>query len=178
MKRTTSRYGLPYKGSKNKIARWVADVLPVNDNFYDLFCGGCSITHVMLEQGQYQRYVCNDIIPQLPRLFDDAAHGRLDLDYHWVSREQFFREAKTDFITNLVYSFGMGGIEKGYIYGKKNEDFKHAYHDAVVHRNVEPMKTWGYDLTPILEADTISERYLRAKPIIKSRVKRSDLIIG
>lgn len=34
------RYGLPYKGSKNKIAEWVVDTLPRADVFVDLFFGG------------------------------------------------------------------------------------------------------------------------------------------
>lgn len=34
------RYGLPYKGSKNSIAKWIVDSLPKNNTFCDLFFGG------------------------------------------------------------------------------------------------------------------------------------------
>lgn len=34
------KYGLPYKGSKSKIADWVIDNLPENDTFVDVFFGG------------------------------------------------------------------------------------------------------------------------------------------
>lgn len=34
------RYGLPYKGSKNKIAKWIVDQLPEGEVFADLFFGG------------------------------------------------------------------------------------------------------------------------------------------
>ena len=34
------KYGLPYKGSKNKLAERIVDLFPKADNFYDLFCGG------------------------------------------------------------------------------------------------------------------------------------------
>ena len=34
------RYGLPYKGSKNAIARWLVEQLPKADTFLDLFFGG------------------------------------------------------------------------------------------------------------------------------------------
>ena len=61
MTKRPTRYGLPYKGSKNKIADWVCDQLPVADNFYDLFCGGCSVTHAQLLRGRFKRYVVNDI---------------------------------------------------------------------------------------------------------------------
>lgn len=39
------RYGLPYQGSKNKIAEWVISNLPKAEHFYDLFAGGCAVTH-------------------------------------------------------------------------------------------------------------------------------------
>lgn len=33
-------FGLPYQGSKNKIANWVCDILPNANTLYDLFVGG------------------------------------------------------------------------------------------------------------------------------------------
>ena len=39
------RYGLPYMGSKNKIAEWVVSHFPEKKHFYDLFAGGCAVTH-------------------------------------------------------------------------------------------------------------------------------------
>jgi hypothetical protein len=175
MTKRPTRYGLPYKGSKNKIADWVCDQLPVADNFYDMFCGGCAVTHAQLVRGMFRRYIINDIRPELPDTFVRAAHGTLNIDYRWVSREEFFRRKDEDIIVSLCYSFG-AAENKGYIYGEDIEDFKHDYHVAIVDGNVEPMKRWGYDLTPILRHQDRESRYLQAKPIIKSRVKRSDLI--
>ena len=34
------RLGMPYKGSKNAIARDIIDILPAGDVFVDLFAGG------------------------------------------------------------------------------------------------------------------------------------------
>ena len=42
------RYGLPYMGSKSKHADWVIEHLPAAENFYDLFAGGCAVTHAAL----------------------------------------------------------------------------------------------------------------------------------
>lgn len=42
------RYGCPYMGSKNSIARPIVDFLPRRKNFIDLFAGGCAITHAAL----------------------------------------------------------------------------------------------------------------------------------
>lgn len=37
-------YGLPYMGSKNKIAEWVVGHFPEKKkHFYDLFAGGCAV---------------------------------------------------------------------------------------------------------------------------------------
>jgi len=41
-------YGLPYLGSKNKIAEDIITLFPKADNFYDLFAGGCAITHALM----------------------------------------------------------------------------------------------------------------------------------
>lgn len=38
------RYGVPYRGSKNKIADWVVDHLPDGKTLVDLFAGGCAVT--------------------------------------------------------------------------------------------------------------------------------------
>lgn len=35
-------YGMPYMGSKSKIAEWVIENLPASDNLYDLF-GGAAV---------------------------------------------------------------------------------------------------------------------------------------
>lgn len=37
-------YGLPYMGSKNKIAEWVVAHIPQADTLVDLFAGGCAVT--------------------------------------------------------------------------------------------------------------------------------------
>ena len=63
------RYGLPYKGSKNKIAEWVVNILPSGGTLCDLFCGGCAVTHAAMVSGKYERYIINDIDPIIPAAF-------------------------------------------------------------------------------------------------------------
>ena len=48
-------YGLPYKGSKNRIAKKILDVLPAAPVLYDVFAGGCAITHAAKDIIQYRR---------------------------------------------------------------------------------------------------------------------------
>ena len=70
------KYGLPYKGSKNKIAEKIFDLFPQVDNFYDLFCGGGAITHYALLQKKFKHFYMNDINPMCTQLFIDSIHGK------------------------------------------------------------------------------------------------------
>ena len=69
-------YGIPYKGSKNKIAEKIVDLLPEGGTLYDLFCGGCAITDCAMQSGKWDKFVINDIDPQLPKFFRDAIEGK------------------------------------------------------------------------------------------------------
>ena len=53
-------YGLPYKGSKNRIAKKILDVLPAAPVLYDVFAGGCAITHAALLSGKSS--ICHEKI--------------------------------------------------------------------------------------------------------------------
>ena len=53
-------YGLPYQGSKNRIAKRLVEALPAAPVLYDVFCGGCAVTHAAMLSGKYQHFVVND----------------------------------------------------------------------------------------------------------------------
>lgn len=53
-------YGVPYKGSKNLIVTKLAEAIPGAENFYDLFAGGCAVTHKMLECGRFKHGPLNE----------------------------------------------------------------------------------------------------------------------
>lgn len=55
------RYGLPYKGSKTKLAAKIFEIFPTAENFYDLFAGGCAMTHFAIAHKNYKRIIANDI---------------------------------------------------------------------------------------------------------------------
>lgn len=69
-------YGLPYKGSKSRVIKWLLPLLPDGEIFVDLMCGGCSVTHAALLSHKYKRYIINDINPLLPTAFVGALNGR------------------------------------------------------------------------------------------------------
>ena len=124
------RYGVPYTGSKNGIAKWVIDNLPRAKNFVDVFAGGCAITHAALLSGKYENFIANDLSPA-PQLFLDAIHGKYRDEKRWISREDFFRLKDTDAYVKYCFSFGNDG--QTYMYGKGIEPWKKALHYAIVY---------------------------------------------
>ena len=100
------RYGLPYQGSKNAIAKWVIDQLPAAEHFYDLFAGGCAVTHAAIESGKYKHVHANDIQGKYPQFFLDCIEGKMANERRVIDRTEFkmFREA--DPYVELCWSFG------------------------------------------------------------------------
>ena len=78
------RYGVPYKGSKNQIAEWVYSHFPKATNFYDLFAGGCAVTHCALLSGEFENYFVNDI-SDYPEVFLKAMKVLQHVqEYYWT----------------------------------------------------------------------------------------------
>lgn len=123
-------YGLPYMGSKNRIAEWVVDILPSSDRLYDLFAGGCAITHCAMLSGKWNNYVINDINPGVTQLFLDAMDGKYKDENRWISREDFFKLKDDDPFVACCWSFGNDW--KTYMYGPNIEPYKKACHYAIV----------------------------------------------
>lgn len=56
-------YGVPYRGSKNKLAEDIIDVLPEGRRLVDLFAGGCAITHAASLSNKWDKVLSNDLYP-------------------------------------------------------------------------------------------------------------------
>ena len=121
------RYGIPYKGSKNRIAKWVVDSLPASDTLVDLFAGGCAVTHAAILSNKWQRVIANDLLPG-PNVFQDATRGRFNGADMVTTREQFLESS--DFATRLIYSFGNNTLD--YIYSRDIERVKLAAEMMIV----------------------------------------------
>lgn len=124
------KYGIPYTGSKNSIAKEIVDLLPTAEYFVDLLCGGCAITHAAMLSGKYKRFIVNDIAPDMPRLFVDAINGKYRNEKRWISRDDFFRLKDSDAYVKYLWSFGNCGYN--YMYWRKIEAWKKALHYARV----------------------------------------------
>ena len=126
-------YGFPYKGSKNRLAEKIVKLFPDAENFYDLFCGGCAITHRALIENRWKNYVINDIDSRCPKLFLDAINGKFKNETRWISREDFFRLKDDDGYVAFCWSFGNNG--RDYLYAKEIEQWKKALHFARVYKD-------------------------------------------
>lgn len=156
----TRQYGLPYMGSKNKIAEWVVSCLPPAEHFYDLFCGGCAVTHAAVKMHRYKHYHVNDIT-DMGLLFRDIVTGKRKVEYEWVSREDFLKRKDTDPLVRTIWSFG--NDNSTYLYGKDVEPIKKALHYAIVNKDYTLTDAIGLDLRALNNVDGVYSRYLAYK---------------
>ena len=155
------KYGLPYKGSKNKLAERIVSLLPKRTHLIDLFCGGCAVSHAALLRNKYEHIHINDINWMCPTLFIDALNGKYQNETRWISREDFFRLKDTDPYVAVVWSFGNN--MQNYLYSKEIEPLKKAIHYAIFFRDYSLGKDLGYDLSFIDPISDIQRRYAAVK---------------
>ena len=138
------RYGLGYCGSKNGIAEWVCDYIPNSRNFYDLFAGGCAITHCSMLRKKSENYLINDI-SDVVELFYDAVMGKYKNETRWISREDFYNLKDNDPYIRYCWSFGNRGFE--YMYSREVEPWKKALHYARVFGDFSEFAKFGINIT-------------------------------
>ena len=143
------RYGLPYLGSKNKLAERIVSLLPRAEHLYDVFCGDCAIAHCAALSGKWGHIHINDI-SDMPQLFMDAIAGKYRDERRWISREDFFRLKDSDPYVRIVWSFGNN--QRSYLYSREIEPYKKAVHE-------------------MLYAATPNERRLKFKTVIREMEK-------
>lgn len=151
------KYGLPYKGSKNKLAERIVRLLPRRTNLVDLFCGGCAVSHAALLMGKFEHIYINDINWMCPTLFMDALQGKYANDTRWISREDFFRLRDTDPYVAMVWSFGNN--MRDYLYSKEIEPLKKAIHYALFFSDYSLAKALGHDLSFVDAITDVQQRY-------------------
>ena len=129
----SKNYGLPYMGSKNRIAKELITEIIWNEPnaqiFIDLFAGGCAISHAAILSGSFKKVIANDI-NAMPKLFKDAILGKYRNEKRWISRDEFHKLKNTDMYIKSCWSFGNNGED--YLYGEHLEPYKKAYHYARV----------------------------------------------
>lgn len=166
------KLGLPYQGSKRRIATRIVDLLPAAPILVDVFAGGCAVTHAALLSGKFDNVIANDV-SDAPQLFYYCAKYGVSKKPRWVSREDFFVLKDRDPLIRYLYSFGNGG--RSYMYGREIESLKYAAHRAVVDGDCSLLPA---DIrAPVREALSgaigIHERYLRYKRAVRELNKGS-----
>ena len=142
------RYGIPYKGSKNSIARKIVGFLPSADVLIDICAGGCAITHAALESCEglapkWERIIANDICEMPLKLFKGAICGEYADEKRWIDRETFQKLKDVDPYVRYCWSFGNNGIN--YLYAQEVEPWKKALHYARVFGDASLLRNMGIE---------------------------------
>ena len=129
----SKNWGIPYQGSKAKIAEGLLSVLPSGKRFVDLFGGGFAMSHAAYMSGKYETVVYNELNPLLPPLIRKAIKGEYNYNVFkpvWVSREEFENKKDADGYVRYIWSFSNTG--KNYLFGYEIEPIKKSIHNYIV----------------------------------------------
>lgn len=152
-------YGIPYQGSKTKIAPAIINRLPSGKRFVDLFGGGFAISHCARLSRKWHCVLYNELNPLLPPLIQKALNGEFNYNRfkpEFITREKFKARKDHDGYVKYIWSFGNSGKE--YMFGSDIEPIKHEAHDFVV---------FGKNTLHCREA----ERFVTSKDIHKRRIQ-------
>ena len=168
-------YGLPYTGSKSRIAHWVIDHLPRGRVLIDAFAGGCAITHRALLSQKWQTVIANDINGEYPQLFADAMRGKYRDERRWISREDFERLKSKDAFVACCWSFG--NTLRHYMYSQGIEPYKRALHYAIVFDDFAPMQELMPEVAQAVHdalqgQNNLHDRRITAQKVIVKTLKR------
>lgn len=126
---TNAKLGLPYQGSKRRIAEKIVNIFPAAPALVDAFAGGCAVTHAALLSGKFDKIIANDV-SDAPSLFYYCIKYGVPEKPRWVSRDEFYALKDRDPLVRYCYSFMNGG--RSYLYGRDIEPLKRAVHRAVI----------------------------------------------
>lgn len=130
-------YGIPYMGSKNRIAKKIIDFLPSGETLVDLFGGGGAITYCANESNKWEHIIYNELNELPYKCFLKALRGEYENEDRWISRQDFINLKDTDEYAACCFSFGNNF--KNYMYNEKVEPYKRAYHYAIVLDDFQPL---------------------------------------
>ena len=133
-------YGIPYMGSKNRIAVKLIDFLPSSKVLVDLFGGGGAVSDCASQTNKWERIIYNEIALMPYKGFQMALNGEFQGENRWISREEFFKLKDID--PYVCFCFSFGNNLKDYMYSAKIEPYKKAIHYAVLYNDYSLMQEW------------------------------------
>lgn len=143
-------YGLPYTGSKNRLAEKIIKHFPEADTLLDGFFGGGAITHCAMVHNKFKNYIANDL-RTTPQFFKECLEGKHSNNTKWVSCEDFDNSPRDDWFVRLLWSFSNNC--NIYLHGKKSVAITKAFHYAVCFNDFSLLE----DLYPKFITDKIKE---------------------
>lgn len=179
--------GIPYMGSKRKIAKPLIDyMLNSNPNakyFYDLFGGGGAMSFEALQRKRFKKVYYNEfneaIVNLLIKIKNDGITSEF---YEWIDRETFNKYKDGNCwksgLVKTCWSFGNNQIS--YLFGSNIEENKRLLHEIIVNRcnisRLEFEKLTGLFIDDYyLSKDDIQDRRLEVLKVIKSSLSRNDM---
>jgi len=184
---TYCKLGIPYMGSKRKLAGRILDVIieqnPNATVFYDLFGGGGAVSFEALTRPQFKKVVYNELNAGVVKLLEKIKlDGVTPEFYKWIDRETFnSHKMDEDWFGGLVKTcWSFGNNQKSYLFGKENEFLKKQLHNAIVDLDINALtKTSNYlgiDIPEsLLKFSTINDRRLAVMSHIKKNKGHFEL---
>jgi len=165
-----AQYGIPYMGSKSTIAEWVISKIPKAKHFYDLFGGGLSITHALIEKRSkdFEVFHFNEIRPGICELIEDAIAGKYSYDVFkpkWISRDEFHAQKEKDVFIKMCWSFGNNG--QTYMFSSEIEPYKKSMHQAVIFNEFDDLAKKVFGFSEFRDGYSITQRRLFLRNKIK-----------
>lgn len=169
-------YGMPYKGSKSRIAERLLSVLPSGRRFVDLFGGGGAMSHAAALSGKYEAVLYNEILPHIAALFERAINGGFrDFIPRWISREEFHEQKDKDGYVAACWSFANN--LRDYMYSAELEPIKKRLFEYIVGGELSPelFGTFPEAALRAVTGGTVRTRYLSLKKQLREHGRRADL---
>lgn len=173
------KLGIPYMGSKRRIAGKIVDhILSENPDckyVYDLFGGGGAISFEFLQRKQIKQVYFNEFNTGVCELLKKIQKdGVTEEFYQWISREDFHKHKNDDDwfggLVKTCWSFGNNQIT--YMFSPDIERYKKMYHEVVVENknNLKDMSEFCENY--VFEKYGIKQECILKMPIEKEYQKR------
>lgn len=157
----SKNYGLPYMGSKSKIAPYLCDYMinrhPNRHIFIDCCCGGGAMLDYITQKYPFISVLANDLDKNIIDCLKAFKNGSmsdylLDYGYRWLDRDtykQYLEEYKDNGIIQTIlisaWTFGNKNNDKStYLYGKDIELQKELLTNLLLYGNDDNLSNYYY----------------------------------
>lgn len=187
MGRIKHNLGIPYMGSKRKLAKDIINHIIIhNPNvryFYDIFGGGGAISFEAMQRKKFKHVFYNEIDPAIVNLIKHLRDNGITTEmYNWVTREEFHDVKNgTDWWAGFVKTcWSFGNDLDSYIFGEGIENIKKLAHEMIVFKDNEAriklQDKIKIEISPLLfDIEDLHERRKWFQRLCKKRGDRTDL---